>query len=375
MSLYELDKYTNDLLDGLMDGNQEQEADSGLTADLNAQYKEALRTELTKPLLDFFKRLQNLKSGSGLAPRAFGFSREVLARLASRHQEIDEHGVSLGGRLGQARPIVETANARVAAYLAQKDIEAPSGIQLWERIQKNQQRIMAALGMTGAEWHSYEGQLRHRIDDVDTLAKCIGLPPAAIAEVTRVTKDYRMRLTPYYASLIMPGVVNDPILLQAVPTAEMVDNLGEELPPVASDHSPARLVDQFYPRVLTIKATNMCAMYCTHCLRIAHIGKHDQVYGKQAYSEALDYIRGNELIRDVLVTGGDAFALPNKHLAWLLEELDGIDHVKVKRWAPASRSPRPCGWMMSFWTSWRPATIKARCGWSARSTPPRRSPP
>ena len=181
------------------------------------------------------------------------------------------------------------------------------------------------------DWSSYQGQLRFRIDDVETLAKCIQLPAGAIAEVTRVTQDYRMRLTPYYASLIMPGTVNDPILLQSVPTAEMVDNLGEELPPVASDHSPARLVDQFYPRVLTIKATNMCAMYCTHCLRIAHIGKHDQVYGKQAYAEALDYIRENPLIRDVLITGGDAFALPNKHLAWILEELDSIEHIKVKR--------------------------------------------
>ena len=259
-----------------------------------------------------------LKAESGLTPQAFDFSKEDLARLAAHHVSVDEHGVTLGGRLGQARPIVQTATARVEDYLARQDIEAPSGIQLWERIQENQARIMKALGMTQADWQSYQGQLKHRIDDVETLAKCIELPAGAIAEVTRVTKDYRMRLTPYYASLIMPGVINDPVLLQSVPTAEMVDNLGEELPPVASDHSPARLVDQFYPRVLTIKATNMCAMYCTHCLRIAHIGRHDQVYGKEAYGEALDYIRGNELIRDVLITGGDAFALPNKHLAWLL---------------------------------------------------------
>jgi lysine 2,3-aminomutase len=72
-------------------------------------------------------------------------------------------------------------------------------------------------------------------------------------------------------------------------------------------------------------------MYCTHCLRIAHIGRYDQVYGREAYAEALNYIRENELIRDVLITGGDAFALPNKQLAWILEELDSTDHVKVKR--------------------------------------------
>jgi lysine 2,3-aminomutase len=120
-------------------------------------------------------------------------------------------------------------------------------------------------------------------------------------------------------------------MLQSIPTGEMIDNAGIEIPPVAADHSPARLIDQFYPRVVTIKATNMCAMYCTHCLRIAHIGRKDKIYSREAYREALDYIRANERIRDVLVTGGDAFVLPNSMLDWLLEQLDEIDHVKVKR--------------------------------------------
>jgi lysine 2,3-aminomutase len=140
-----------------------------------------------------------------------------------------------------------------------------------------------------------------------------------------------MRLTPYYASLIQPGQINDPVLLQCVPTGEMIDNVGEEIPPVAADHSPARLIDQFYPRVVTIKSTNVCAMYCTHCLRITHIGKKDRIYRKEAYREALDYIRNNAYIRDVLVTGGDMFALPNNIIKFLLDELDSIDHVTVKR--------------------------------------------
>ena len=112
-----------------------------------------------------------------------------------------------------------------------------------------------------------------------------------------------MRLTPYYTSLIMPGKINDPVMLQSIPTGEMIDNAGIEIPPVAADHSPARLIDQFYPRVVTIKATNMCAMYCTHCLRIAHIGRKDQTYSREAYNEALDYIRANTRIRDILITG------------------------------------------------------------------------
>ena len=325
-----MDTFTREIMDELT-APAAGSPEPGLAEEIRLEFKQALAGGKTRPILAFFARLMDLRRERDIGFRDVGLTADELEKLAARHEAIDEHGVTLGGRLGQAGPIVKAAGERVSDYMARKDLEAPSGIQLWERIQENRVRIMAALGMRDSDWSSYDGQLRHRIDDVDTLAKCIDLPAAAIAEVNRVTGSYRMRLTPYYASLIMPGAVNDPVLLQSVPTAEMVDNLGVELPPVASDHSPARLVDQFYPRVLTIKATNMCAMYCTHCLRIAHIGKHDQVYGKEAYAEALDYIRGNTLIRDVLVTGGDAFALPNKHLAWLMAELDSIDHVKVKR--------------------------------------------
>ncbi len=293
--------------------------------------KKAKENNLTNPIVYLFKELLDLREKKGITPADFGIDKETLYELAVKHQEIDEHYVTVGGRVGKALRIVDEANRRVEDYLAHKDEEAPSGIELWDTIQENMERIKKALGMTQEEWDSYSGQLRHAIEDPQTLSKVIDLPEEAIREVTRVTKHYRMRMTPYYASLIIPGRLDDPILQQAVPTGEMVDNVGVEIPPVAADHSPARLLDQFYPRVVSMKATNMCAMYCTHCLRIAHIGKKDRIYPKEAYREALEYISNNPRIRDVLVTGGDAFVLPNSYIKWILDELDSIDHVKIKR--------------------------------------------
>jgi lysine 2,3-aminomutase len=46
---------------------------------------------------------------------------------------------------------------------------------------------------------------------------------------------------------------------------------------------------------------------------------------------ALDYIRKNHEIRDVLITGGDALLLSDRQIDWLLTELDKIDHVEIKR--------------------------------------------
>ena len=294
-------------------------------------FQRAKEKKLTQPIIELFQELATLKNGYGVTPDRSGISREQLIELAQKHQQLDEHGVTVGGRVDRAQAIVRQANTRVDPYLARKGEEAPSGIELWGSIQANAVRIKKILTISDKDWNSFSGQLKHAINSVETLAGILELPETAIQDVLRVTKTYRMRLTPYYASLIQRGVVNDPVLLQSVPTGEMVDNVGEEIPPVAADHSPARLVDQFYPQVVTIKVTNACAMYCTHCLRIAHIGKKDRMYQQEAYEEALDYIRSNERIRDVLITGGDAFMLSNNRLRWLLAELDRIEHVKTKR--------------------------------------------
>ncbi len=328
-----LDTYTKDLLSSLT-SNQKGNASTATREEkkeIASLYAQTCKKNLTDPILQLFTRLLEIKNKRGVDINEFGMSRQDLTNLALKHQQIDEHMVSIGGRLTQALPIASDANSRVEEYLARKDIEAPSGIQLWDEFQENKARICRELKMSEEDWSSYSGQIRNCVDSVETLAKLIDLPEEAVTSITRVIKTFRMRLTPYYTSLIKAGQINDPIMLQSIPTGEMVDNAGIEIPPVAADHSPARLVDQFYPRVLTIKATNMCAMYCTHCLRIAHIGKRDRTYSKEAYGEALDYIRNNDRIRDVLVTGGDCFVLPNSILRWLLEELDAIDHVQVKR--------------------------------------------
>ncbi|WP_163337425.1 KamA family radical SAM protein [Desulfopila sp. IMCC35008] len=327
-----LDNYTEDLLNELFaDSNNDTSDDKHLVDTIVTLHAKAMESSLTGPIVALYQALLEAQQAASLTPAAFNISRDDLVQLAVKHEQIDEHMVSIGGRVSQALPIASTANARVEEYLARKDTEAPSGIEQWEQIQENISRIKRELKMSDDDWNSFSGQIRNAVDSVDTLAKLIDLPADVLASIADVTKSYRMRLTPYYTSLIMPGVLNDPVMLQSVPTGEMIDNGGIEIPPVAADHSPARLIDQFYPRVLTIKATNMCAMYCTHCLRLAHIGRKDKVYSKDAYGEALDYIRNNKRVRDVLITGGDAFVLPNSLLEWLLGELDAIDHLKTKR--------------------------------------------
>jgi KamA family protein len=327
-----MDEFTRDLLDDLFgDSKIHLPVEETVQKEIKTTVEKCRQEQRTGPIISLFSRLKDIKSESGQSPDAMGVSKKTLIELAQLHSRLDEHGVTVGGRLTRALPIVDEAITRVDDYLKRHPVEAPSGIELWDRIRENIRRIQSVLNISDSDWNSYSGQIRNCIDSVDKLGKVLDLPSYVLDDIRRVTQKYRMRLTPYYAALIRPGKINDPVLIQSVPTGEMVDNVGIEIPPVAADHSPARLIDQFYPRVVTIKATNMCAMYCTHCLRLAHIGKKDRIYSDQAYEEALDYIRNNPLIRDVLITGGDAFVLPNKMVRKILSALDEIEHVKMKR--------------------------------------------
>ncbi|HHD64115.1 MAG TPA: KamA family radical SAM protein, partial [Desulfobulbaceae bacterium] len=191
------DTYTTELLDSLYCKEKGEAVDATVAKEVGRLLAEAEKEELTGPIVVLFDRLQELRRQHGWTAQQLNIERDRLEALARKHQELDEHMVSVGGRVGQALAIVDKANKRVDAYLDKKDQEAPSGIELWDRILENQQRIREKLGMDEREWNSFPGQIRHAISSVDELADLIDLPSAAAADITRVTKNYRMRLTPY----------------------------------------------------------------------------------------------------------------------------------------------------------------------------------
>ena len=231
-----LDGFTEELLDQLAGGG---DAPADEAARVAALLAEAEKAEGTAPIVRFFTALKEAKRGQGLGYDAFGLPREALVALAERHAAIDEHGVTIGGRVGQGpggHGPGQPPRGGLPGPQGRRGPQRHRTVGLHPRQPGPHQEDPR--DRDDATWNSFGGQLSSAINDVETLARCIDLPADTIRDVTRITKKYRMRLTPYYASLIQPGVANDPVLLQSVPTAEMVDNVGVELPPVASDHSP-----------------------------------------------------------------------------------------------------------------------------------------
>lgn len=230
-----------------------------------------------------------------------------------------------------ARGRATKLRSRISDYL---DVEnqIPTGTRLRDRIQTQKQKILNLLSSTEHDWQDWRWQIRHRISDVEFLAQIINLTTSDIDNIQRTGEKFRWAVSPYYASLMDPDDPSCPVRMQAIPSSKELEDAWGTLDPMDETlTSPAEGITRRYPDRLIINVTNQCAMYCRHCQRRRNIGETDRNTSRSSLEAALTYIRNNPEIRDVLLTGGDAFLLDNKTLDWLLSELDSIEHVEIKR--------------------------------------------
>lgn len=221
--------------------------------------------------------------------------------------------------------------ARIADYLEASE-RIPTGFTMAERVEEYRQKLLAYFDATDEEWNDWRWQLRKRITDPDILGTITGLSAEEVEKIRLVGRRFRWAVSPYYLAVAAAGGVGGPTWLQSVPSmAELEDNRGTDDPMHENLTSPVTGITRRYPDRLIINVTNQCPMYCRHCQRRRNIGEFDRHQPRKVLENALQYVRVNNEIRDVLITGGDALMLSDVTLDWLLTELDRIPHVEIKR--------------------------------------------
>lgn len=192
-------------------------------------------------------------------------------------------------------------------------------------------KILKELNATEHDWNDAKWQLKNRITDVDEISKYFDLTQEEYDDIKKVSEEYRFAITPYYFSLIDFNNPNCPIKLQSFPNIKELDEGGELDPMKEEQSNPSGRITRRYPNKLIINVTNACPMYCRHCQRRRLIGNSDKNTPKEGIEESIEFIRNNDTIREVLVTGGDALLLPNSQLEKIFNELSQISHVDVIR--------------------------------------------
>lgn len=212
-----------------------------------------------------------------------------------------------------------------------------TGLEDQEKIEAQKNKIMKKLNATEEQWQDYKWQLQNRFTEAYDIAAILNLSKEETEQILEVGDTYRYGISPYYLSLIDPDNALCGVKKQCVPSLDEMKEEGELDPMDEAGWTPEELITRRYPDRLIIKVTNLCGMYCRFCQRRRMIGEYDKHSPKEKLQKALDYVRENKELRDILITGGDAFLLDDQTIDWMLSELRSMPHVEIIRFG--TRTP------------------------------------
>jgi len=215
----------------------------------------------------------------------------------------------------------------------QKLLQEPQAPPRPGRRSLDYQQISLYKDVNPLDWEDWHWQIKHRIRAREELAEIIKLTPEEEEGIKKASGRLSLAITPYWANLLDPEDPTCPLRRQAVPVAsEFVVAPHEMVDPCAEDRdSPAPHLVHRYPDRVLLLATEQCAMYCRHCTRRRLVGDHKEDNSASRFDAAVEYIKSNRKIRDVLISGGDPFILEDEEIESLIQKIRSISHVEFLR--------------------------------------------
>ena len=186
-------------------------------------------------------------------------------------------------------------------------------------------------------------QARNVITNAKKLLKAVeGLAPADFIQDALEGfhgASMSVRVSPYLMSLIdWTNPYEDPLRVQFIPLAsrrladhpELVfDSLAEQR------DSPVPGLTHRYPDKALFLALDTCPVYCRFCTRSYAVGLDTETVDKvdlhadtTRWDKIFEYIEQTPQLEDIVVSGGDIYNLPAKHLRTLGHRLLDIPHIR-----------------------------------------------
>lgn len=175
--------------------------------------------------------------------------------------------------------------------------------------------------------------MAHAVRSLDALRALAPSIAARVGDVSAVMGEYPMAIPPYYLSLANADDPNDPIVAMALPRDEELARVPwlkadvfdeDEQMPVPG------LVRRYRDRALLL-VTSTCAMYCRHCFRKRIVGKGGVTVGRAALDAMVAWLAANPEVKDVILSGGDPLAVPDKSIERILEAVRAVPSVEIIR--------------------------------------------
>ncbi|WP_041394832.1 EF-P beta-lysylation protein EpmB [Photobacterium profundum] len=173
--------------------------------------------------------------------------------------------------------------------------------------------------------------LANAISDPFLLLKTLKIDPIPWEKGLAARKLFALRVPMSFVDRMEIGNPYDPLLRQVLPLEpEFEVHDGYSLDPLKEqDNAIPGLLHKYKNRALMI-VKGGCAVNCRYCFR-RHFPYSDNKGGKTQWKKALNYIAEHPELNEVILSGGDPLMAKDHELAWLVDEIESIPHIKRLR--------------------------------------------
>lgn len=168
--------------------------------------------------------------------------------------------------------------------------------------------------------------------DPAELLALLALPPTLLPAAQAAARVFPLRVPRSYIARMERGNPADPLLRQVLPLdLELHPDAEASQDPVGDLDAMVRpgLLHKYQGRALLV-TTGACGVHCRYCFR-RHFPYSAANPAADAWESALSYLRDDDTIHEVILSGGDPLTLHDRRLAQLAEQLAAIPHIKRLR--------------------------------------------
>lgn len=185
--------------------------------------------------------------------------------------------------------------------------------------------------VTVADAPGWQAQLAGAVTAPQQLLAMLQLSPDLLPAALLADQAFSLRVPHAYIRRMAIGTPDDPLLKQVLPIGQelhQVAGFGHD-PLAEQTHHNRGVIHKYRGRLLLIVG-GACAVNCRFCFR-RHFPYQDKQLDRDSWHEALDYIRADTSISEVILSGGDPLASSDRRLLKLATALNDIRHVKTLR--------------------------------------------
>lgn len=180
--------------------------------------------------------------------------------------------------------------------------------------------------------YTWQEALSDLITDPKELFTLLELDPALLDASQAAARTFALKVPRGFVARMQKGNPNDPLLRQVLPLgAELAMLPGYKKDPLQeSAMNPVPGLLHKYPGRVLVTLTSACAVHCRYCFR-RHFPYADNNPGRQGWEKIYSYIKQDQTIHEVILSGGDPLAVNDSVLQAFSAGLADIAHVTILR--------------------------------------------